>query len=157
MTSVEIQSFVRARDGEFVPIVEVPRFGGECRYVAGAISLKVDGLELFGLDLWDDVNWLWPFVVQALKDCRRTGAGKRGFPDQPISIIAERARPGHTLIRVTDGASINRTAVAADADLFGAVARAGMIFFAELFRLCPAEDMGSEENDVLMTWLTGSP
>ena len=89
--------------------------------------------------------------------CRRTGSGKRGFPDQPITIIAERARPGHTLLRVTDGASINRAAVAADADLFGAVARAGLIFFTELFRLCPSESVCSEENDVLKTWPMGSP
>lgn len=154
MTRVEVRSFVRVGEGSFLAIGEVPRLAGDCMYVPGAISLVVDGVELFGLDLWDDVNWLWPLMVQALDECRQTGSGKRGFPDQPISITAERAWLGHTLLRVTDGASIDRSAVAPDEELFEAVALAGLRFFIELRRLCPDEDMGREERDILEAWLT---
>lgn len=58
----------------------------------GAISLTVDGVELLGPELWDDVNWLWPFVILALDECRRSGAGQRYFPDQPIEFFRELRR-----------------------------------------------------------------
>lgn len=154
MSRVQVQSYVRI--GEvFQPVNEVERYEGDCRYVPGAIGLVIDGVDVLGVDLWDDVNWLWPFIVQALDDCRRTGSGKRGFPDQPISFRAETAWAGNTLVSVTDGASINRTAVAPDDELYEAVALAGVEFFAELHRLCPDADMGDEEREILESWLAG--
>jgi hypothetical protein len=111
MTRVEVRSYVRIGK-DFQPIKEVHRYKGDCQYVRGAISLVIDGIDTLGVDLWDDVNWLWPFIVQALDECRRTGSGKRGFPDQPISFKAETAWTGHVLVSVTDGGTIKRTAVA---------------------------------------------
>jgi hypothetical protein len=122
-------------------------------YVPGAVSLIVDGVDVLETDLWDDVNWLWPFIVQALDDGRRTGSGRRAFPDQPIRFKAEAAWAGNTLISVTGGASINRTAVASDTRLYEAVAGAGLEFFGALHRLCPGPDIGREERQILESWL----
>ena len=119
----------------------------------GAISLVVDGTDVPGRDLWDDVNWLWPLVVQALDECRRTGSGKRGFPDQPISFKAENAWSHHTLVTVTDGQSLNRAVAAASDELFEEAAHAGLGFFAALERLCPRSDIGREEREILESWL----
>ncbi|MFI6680468.1 hypothetical protein [Kribbella sp. NPDC050470] len=66
---------------DFLPIQEAQRYDGDGVYVPGAASLVIDGVEVLGIDLWDDVNWLWPFIVQALDDCRRAGAGRRGGND----------------------------------------------------------------------------
>jgi hypothetical protein len=68
-------------------------------------------------------------VVQALDECRRTGFGRRGFPDQPISFKAELAWAGNVLVTVTDGESINRSAVAPADELYQVVAREGVQFF----------------------------
>ncbi|MFV0460786.1 MAG: hypothetical protein ACK5MT_18680 [Actinomycetales bacterium] len=153
MTRVQIRSFVRNDDGSFLEIGDVAAHPGDCMYIPGAVSFTVDGVELFGLDLWDDVNWLWPLMVHAFADCRSTGSGKRGFPDQPISITAERAWADHTLIRVTDGAAINRSAVAPDGELFESLAVAGAEFFRELGRLCPEDPIGQQEQEILASWL----
>jgi hypothetical protein len=152
VSRIQIRSYLRVGD-VFQPVKEAERYDGDCMYVPGAISLAIDGVDVLGIDLWDDVNWLWPFIVQALDDRRRTGSGRRGFPDQPISFMAEAAWAGNTLIRVTDGASINRTAVAPDDRLYETVARAGLEFFAELHRLCPRSDIGREEGEILESWL----
>ena len=64
MTRVIVKSFLRDAEGSFEGVSSVSGFSGDCRYVSGAISFKVDGAELLGPELWDDVNWLWPLVVQ---------------------------------------------------------------------------------------------
>ena len=116
--------------------------------------MVIDGVEVFGTDIWDDINWLWPLFVQALEECRQTGAGVRAFPDQPISINVERdrARPSHTLLRVNDGDKIRRGALAPSVDLYNAVAHAGTTFFEELGRFCAP--VGPEAQSVLERWLT---
>ncbi|NTW38875.1 MAG: hypothetical protein HGA44_03135 [Cellulomonadaceae bacterium] len=153
MTRVQIMSFVRRGDGTFVEIAGAADHAGECEYLPGAVSFRVDGTELFGLELWDDVNWLWPLMVQVFADCRRSGSGKRWFPDQPISMTAERVSPEHVLVRVTNGSAINRSAVAPADELFQALAVAGLHFFGELHRLCPDSVVDQQEREVLASWL----
>ncbi|WP_423463948.1 hypothetical protein ACO229_04550 [Promicromonospora sp. MS192] len=154
MSRVEATSYVRA-DGEFRAIAQASHHDGDCDYVPGAISLKVDGVELLGLDLWDDVNWLWPLVIQALDEFRHSGSGKRYFPDQPIAIIVEAAPWGGNLLLTvtTSDKSIHRTAVAPRDELFETVARAGAHFFRELGRLCGPESAAGQEEAVLRSWV----
>ena len=151
MSRIRVESYVRSGE-DFLPVQKVGRYAGDCMYMPGAISFVVDEVELMGVDLWDDVNWLWPLVIQALDDCRRTGSGKRGFPDQPISFTAEMAWQGNVLLTVSDGDSINRTAVARADEVFEAVARAGVDFFGHSQTLCPGSDVGREERAVLDLW-----
>ncbi|WP_157489044.1 hypothetical protein [Pseudofrankia sp. DC12] len=122
-------------------------------YVPGAISLMIDGSEVLGTDLWDDVNWLWPFVVRAFDECRRKGVGRRGFPDQPITFKVEKVWKGNLLLTVTDGALINRVAVASGGELYEAVGRAALDFFDDFQRLCPGGDGGGEEREIAASWL----
>ncbi|WP_413250464.1 hypothetical protein [Sinomonas flava] len=150
MNSISVESYIRMGDA-FVPIQEISRYGGDREYVPGAISLRIDGIEILGVELWDDVNWLWLFIVQALDDCRRTGFGNRGFPDQPISFSVRVAGAGQLLVSVTDGESINRKANAVADELYAAVAGAGLEFFAQLERLCPGTNL--DESKVLQAWL----
>ncbi|WP_258724744.1 hypothetical protein [Cellulomonas sp. NS3] len=155
MNEVTAASYVRV-DGEFRPIRDAERHDDSCRWVPGAISLTVDGVELMGVTLWDDVNWLWPFVVQALDECRRSGSGQRAFPSQGIYFGASALRGGaDLLLRVTtpDG-SIDRRAVAPADKLYVTVARAGIEFFEELRRLCGSEaDPSVQEEAPLRRWL----
>lgn len=151
MSRVQIQSYVRIGE-EFQPIQDVTRYDGGSMYVPGAVSLVVDEVELIGIELWDDINWLWPLIVQAVDDCRTTGTGKRGFPDQPISVKVEAAWPGHALVSVVSD-SFEHKAVAPEEELYDAVAQAGLVFFAELQRICSDYDGDDAEIDVLRSWL----
>lgn len=146
-----MQSYVRIGD-EFQPIQNVKRYDGDSMYVPGAVSLVIDEVDLMGTDLWDDINWLWPFIVQAVDDYRKSGFGKRGFPDQPISFKVEAVWPGHALVSVVSD-SFEHKAVAPDEDLYEAVARAGLTFFSELRRICSEYDAGDAEIDVLRSWV----
>lgn len=154
MRRVEVTSYVKV-NGEFAAISAAARHDGDCEYVPGAISVVVDGVEVLGLDLWDDINWLWPLVVQVLDECRRAGSGKRYFPDQPIAIVAEMASwGGSTLLTVTTAdRSVHRTAVAPSHELFEVIAKAGGEFFRELRRLCGPGSVTTEEEAVLNEWL----
>jgi len=152
VSRVKIATFVRS-GATFVPVEDLERYDGSPDHVAGAISLTIDEAELLGTELWDDVNWLWPFIVRALDEYRRTGSGKRGFPDQPISFSAELAWSGTALIRVFDGESIERSSTVPDDDLFDEVARAGISFFDQLQRLCPGTSFGVAERATLEGWL----
>lgn len=156
MTRVQMTSLVRV-DGEFRLVAEVERHDKDCEYLPGAISLAVDGVELFGPELWDDVNWLWPYVVQALHECRESGVGRRHFPDQPITFLAEKAQwSGNVLLTVTTSdRSIHRSVVAPEGELYEVVARAGVEFFRHLRRLCGSDAMGAEEEAIVMSWLGG--
>lgn len=153
MSRVEVETYIRVGD-EFQVARDVGGYDGDDEYVPGAISLKIDGVDVMGTDLWDDVNWLWPFVVQAVDECRRTGAGKRGFPDQPIAFKVDVVWEGNLLVAVTDGEEINRGAVAPAAEFYEAIARAGLDFFDQLQRLCPGTGFGDDERDLLESWLS---
>lgn len=151
MSRVRIQSYVRIGE-DFQPIEDVKRYDGDSMYVPGAVSLVVDDVELMGAELWDDINWLWPLMVQAVDDYRRTRTGKRGFPDQPISFKVEAAWPGHALVSVVSD-SFEHKAVVPEEAFYEEVARAGLTFFAELQRICPEYDGDDAEIDVLRAWL----
>lgn len=154
MSRVAVESYVRV-DGEFRPIREAERHDESCTWVPGAISLTVDGVELFGVRLWDDVNWLWPLVVQALDECRRSGAGQTAFPDQEIWISAATLEGGgDVLLSVTTrDRRIDRSAVAPADELYAVVARAGIDFFEELRRLCGPRRNPSQKEAALRRWL----
>lgn len=83
---ISVRSFVKVKK-KFVPL---DRFEGpppDNNYIEGAISLEIDGVELFGLDLWDDLNHLWCYLVDGLVDVMAGKDVKTGFPDQPIDVI----------------------------------------------------------------------
>ncbi|MBO3102138.1 hypothetical protein KG102_15675 [Cellulomonas fengjieae] len=114
----------------------------------------MDGVELLGPELWDDVNWLWPFVVQALDECRQSGSGKRYFPDQPVAFTATTQWEGNVLLTVTTSdRSIHRSAVAPSDELYDVVARSGIEFFQELRRLCGPDPASEVEEAALRRWL----
>lgn len=139
-------------DEEFLLLGQVDRYMGDPDHVPGAVSLIIDGVELLGTDLWDDVNWFWPLLVRAADEYRTSGFGKRGFPDQPISFSLESAWPGTALVRVFDGDEIDRSATIPDDELFREIARVGTFFFDELQRLCPGTSFGSSERPILDGW-----
>lgn len=140
MSWIDVRSYLRVNDGKFVPFEDVEAFSGDCRWVPGAIVFRIGDTEVLSLELWDDINWLWPYVVQALDDCRRVGEGERFFPSQPLRFRAESlGGSGQIRLSVTGGSIENRAVGLAD-EIYGSVAQAVLVFFEALHRLCPPAD-----------------
>lgn len=129
---------------------------GDGEYVQGAIRLVVDDVEVLSTDLWTDVNWLWPLVVDVLDGYRRTGEGSVLFPDQPIT-FALRTVPGPrgVLVQVTNGADLRRAAVAEEGPLVAALSTAAEEFLAWHERTSERGVVGREQWSLLRSWRSG--
>ena len=136
--SVVIETSLGSAETGFTAISAVERYEGDREYVAGAIELSVDGAPVITRDEWDDVNWLWPFVVEASAGCRESGSGEIYFPDQPILFRAERL-PGSDRVKLSlTAADLQRAAVADAEEYYRAIAAAGLEFLQHLDRLVSA-------------------
>ncbi len=123
--SVEVKTYLRTPSGP-VHIVDVQRYDGDAAWVPGSIVLNVDGVELLSHDLWDDVNWLWPLVVQAVDESLRTGSGERYFPDQPILFGAK--SQGSRMLLTVKGSSRDRSVSADRVELLHALGAGALAF-----------------------------
>ncbi len=124
-----------------------------CEYVDGAIVLEVAGIAVLSLELWDDIDWLWPFVVQAFDDCRRLGAGERYFPSQPL-LFSVNALGRSGLIRISvSGGEIQNSAIGPAHEIYRAVAGAALAFYEHLRGYCPADPAAERAISTAASWL----
>ena len=131
---VEIESYLRVGSDHFVPIALVDHYQGDLTWLPGAIVLSIEGVEILSFDLWDDINWLWPFIINDISEYLSTGVGEGYFPDQPLRLRIERLGPLHTRVSVRGG-DIHRQAVGLHDEFLEQVAVAGEEFFSHLRRL----------------------
>lgn len=149
--SVVVTSWLRDPHGAFVPLGSAQP--ASCAYISGSIVLEVGGVEVLSLELWDDIDWLWPFVVQAFDDCRTLGAGERYFPSQPLLFRAESLGKSG-LIRVSvSGGEIHNSAVGPGGEIFQAVGEAVLAFYGHLRDCCPPDVASQEIIDTAASWL----
>lgn len=139
MSKVEVRSYLRRSDGDFVPFDDVGLVVNDCDYVSGAIELSIGGVEVLSLTLWDDINWLWPYIVLTLNECRRTGHGEGWFPSQPLKFRAEALGSSGQLLLSVAGGGIDSHAVGPAADIYAEVGRAALNFFDQLHQVCPPQ------------------
>lgn len=153
MSDIAIQTYLYDRHGspKFEPVQDMESFTQKrSGYVEGFISMTIDGAEMFGPDLWDDVGMLWPGLTIMLDECRENRAGKTSLTERAIPIRLEciRGWPGFLLLTVGRpegdhyGVEMRRTSVAA-ADLYPAVARAYLDTFDNFRRIDVPEDIGA--------------
>jgi hypothetical protein len=166
VSDIAIQAYLYDRHGSpnFEPVQDLESFTQKrSGYVEGFISLTVDGTEMLGSDLWDDMGMLWPGLTIMLDDCRENGAGNASLAERAIPIRLEciRGWPGFLLLTVGRpegdhyGVEARRASVEA-ADLYPAVARAYLDTFAHLRRIDAPEGIGtvSEAMDKhLRSWI----
>ncbi|MCB1281555.1 MAG: hypothetical protein KDB18_08525 [Salinibacterium sp.] len=136
---IEVDTLLRSPVGEFARIADVGSYSGDASHVPGAIELSVHGAVVLDRELWDDVDWLWPYVIQAIDECLAFGLGERYFPDQPIVFRVERIGDRRLMFTVQGGA-IDRMVAADTAELLAAVAEAALDFFDHLERLVPGSE-----------------
>lgn len=82
---IKVDTYIKEKN-EFISINHYSGTVSDPMYVEGAIYLKVDEKEVLTLDLWDDVNWLWGYIVTGLEDLIEQSEWTTGFPDQPIDL-----------------------------------------------------------------------
>jgi hypothetical protein len=153
---VEITTVLGNPKTGYTPIEEVARYDGDPEYVEGSLCLTVDGVPFLTADDWDDVNWLWPFVVKASRDCEATGHGETMFPDQPIEFSVDRLGDSGRLRLSLTATGLRRTAVASASEYYEALADAGLRFFEHLERLVPgAAETDQDEIAALRRWQRG--
>lgn len=152
MSDIAIQTYLYDRHGSpnFESVQDMESFTQKrYGYVEGFISMTIDGTEMFGPDLWDDVGMLWPGLTIMLDDCYENRAGKTSLCERaiPISLESIRGWAGFLLLTVGRpegdhyGVEARRTSVAA-ADLYPAVARAYLDTFAHFRRIDVPENIG---------------
>jgi hypothetical protein len=150
--AVVIDTYLRTGTGGFRSIRELERYDGDPDHVEGAIVMSIDGVPLLSEDERDDVDWLWPSLVQAAEECRTTGAGQRAFPDQPIWFSARSLATGRLLVSVQLGDQ-TRAAAAKATEFYCALAAAGTEFFDHHRRLVRGSGGYEREAALLRTWL----
>jgi len=124
-----------------------------CEYIDGAIVLEVAGVEVLSLEMWDDIDWLWPFVVQALDECKRLGVGERYFPSQPLLFRAEwLGSPGLVRISVAGG-EIRNSVVGSGQEIYRAVGEAALDFYTHLRAHCSSDPADDEIVSIAASWL----
>ncbi|RFS84112.1 hypothetical protein D0T12_18300 [Actinomadura spongiicola] len=84
--TVEIETYLRGRDGVFTRIAEYDAPIRDPDYVEGAIRMSIDGQEIVGVAEWDDVNWLWPFLATMAADLADSERVATSYPSQPIGL-----------------------------------------------------------------------
>lgn len=150
-----IDTLLRAADGSFERFAGVERYDGDPRRVEGAVTIHVDGKPLLTRAEWDELDWLWPFLVQAVDEAQATGEGERCFPDQPIRFRVERLPTGRFLASV--GLGEERRGASADAGEFvRAIAAAGLAFFEHRDRIIRGGGGDQQEADLCRRWLGSS-
>ncbi|NMO95001.1 hypothetical protein HII30_04250 [Paenibacillus lemnae] len=55
-------------------------------YLNGAITLKYFEQSLLDVSLWDLVDQLWSYILNAIEELLNTGEAETYFPDQPVKI-----------------------------------------------------------------------
>jgi hypothetical protein len=82
---IKVETYIKVND-EFVPLANFAGDVPEPDYVEGAIELEINGIKVLTLELWDDVNWLWPYISQGLIEINTQQQWSTYFPDQPIKL-----------------------------------------------------------------------
>jgi hypothetical protein len=134
---IEIESYLRNRDGSLVNVGDAEDPPANSRHVEGAIDLSIDGIQLLDRCLWDDVDQLWGYIGNMLAKLRESDGVSTYFPDQPIKLAFERLSGGRLIVSV-EGRPLGRRAAAADEnELVAALSRSARTFFEKMSTLIP--------------------
>lgn len=133
---ITVQTHVKSGDA----FVLISTFDGDVpdpRYVEGAIELTINGKKLLGLDMWDHVDQLWSYLVDAASSLAAGEEAGTYLPDQPIRVTLTPI--GHTPlvgVQVKCGAE-TFSATAPSNELVNALAEGAQYFFRRMLELFP--------------------
>lgn len=143
---IEIETFLRGADGEFVQVEACHAPPSDLGYIEGAIRLSVDGLEIIGTEEWDYVDQLWCYIAAMVGKTRTSGYAETYFPDQPIRLSFRSA--GSRILVTANIGEETKTADASLVDFVEAVKVAGMIFFRKMSELVPDNSYAEAQREL---------
>lgn len=132
---IEIETFVRSPDGQFVEVGDCHTPPPDLDYIEGAIRLSIDGIEMIGLEQWDYVDQLWCYIADMVTQLEATGHSETYFPDQPIQ-LSFHSSGSLILVTARMGKNTKRASIP-PGDLLTSVKTAGLAFFEKMAELAP--------------------
>ena len=93
---ISIQSFIKTKERD-IPIADFAGPVEDFNYIPGSIELIVNTTTVLRKDVWDDVNDLWPLLIDALVELLDGKRAETGYPDQPIPIVFAPLDDGRTV------------------------------------------------------------
>ncbi|EQA72841.1 hypothetical protein [Leptospira noguchii] len=87
---INIKTYLRI-DDDYIPIEEF--FGKiedieDIQYTTGSVELTINYVKIIEKTLWDNVNHLWPYIINAIEELlvEDQKEAKLSYPDQPITL-----------------------------------------------------------------------
>ncbi|MEJ7713449.1 MAG: hypothetical protein WKF84_27300 [Pyrinomonadaceae bacterium] len=135
---VKVESYLKVGD-TFVLISEFEGRVPDPMYVEGAIELEMNGVKVLSLELWDDINYLWPYVAGGLLEITKEQEWSTDFPDQPITLTFRTdARRQRIFVEVDPSRGVVKTSASYD-EFMTAMSEAAQEFFRRMAELIPEE------------------
>ncbi|AIQ58075.1 hypothetical protein [Paenibacillus borealis] len=75
----------------------------DLRYLDGAIVIEWNYKIVMDYNMWDSVNWLWGFLMNALEEYLQVGKGGFLFPDQPIKFEMIKVNSYYMELKIGEG------------------------------------------------------
>ncbi|MEU3464448.1 hypothetical protein ABZ721_31405 [Streptomyces sp. NPDC006733] len=143
---VEVETFLRSADGEFVRVEEsrIPPLDND--YIEGAIRLVINGLEVIGIEEWDYVDQLWCYIAEMVTKMQSSGYAETYFPDQPIKLSLQ-AAGSRVLVTAKSGEEI-KVASTSSVEFVDAIKAAGVVFFSEMSELVPDNSYAEAQREL---------
>jgi hypothetical protein len=133
---IEVESYLRAKDGQFTRVEDAQDAPPDPRHVEGALMLKIDHVTVIDTEMWDDVDELWAYIATMVSTLNEKDEASTYFPDQPIKLTFRRQGNGRIVVTADPGDQ-TRTANASERELVAELQSKGSLFFAKLSDLLP--------------------
>ncbi len=88
---MNVDSFIKVGDS----FVNVNEFKGRVKksdYIDGAMSLTINYVEVINISMWDYIDQLWIYTLNALIDFDTGDDVEFYFPDQPIKVTMKHVK-----------------------------------------------------------------
>jgi hypothetical protein len=135
-STLKVASFFR-RGSQFIPIAEFEGGFLDTNYIEGALSVSLNGNELFDTSLWDYIDQLWAYLADGICAVARGESYSCYFPDQPIKVEFEIL--GGNQIKIFVGAGAGRTGVVSRELFISEFSKAAQQFFLRMNELVPED------------------
>ncbi|WEF34093.1 hypothetical protein [Pseudoduganella chitinolytica] len=132
------------RGDKFVSIEDWSGIISDPQYIEGVVVMSYQGQTLMGEDFWDDVNYMWPYLLNGLPEIAQGKNWSTRFPDQPITFSVEHIAPDWLLLHVYAEDEEYVKKKIPKCEYLSEMARAGRDFLSRLYRICQAADMPFE-------------
>jgi len=151
---VEVESYLQKKDS-FIPIGSYQGGVKDSHYIEGAIRLKINGVEVIDLTMWDYVDMLWDLILNVVEQVDRTGKGEIYWPDQPITLHAHRLPKSEDIIVTVNCHATMRVRVNYNEFRY-AILEGARRFFGCMSGIVPENSASYEQSLQRIAKLTGS-